>query len=134
MSNEISEESRMVITLDDYKFQLKDVNEPGGFAEYKGKMEVSYDGEFLGIDVWETPIDHDFADSPVQQITLVGPDQSNLLVGAVLALLESYGHQTVLDDEDIQAEYKQMADEAKIIYAQEAENSSTQETTEQSED
>jgi hypothetical protein len=102
----------MVITLDDYKFQLEDANEPDGFAEYKGKMEVSYDGEFLGIDVWEAPVNSDFIDSPVQQITLAGPDQANLLVGAILALLESYGHQTVLDDEDIQEEYKQLAEEA----------------------
>lgn len=110
----------MVITLDEYKYALTDPNEPSGFVEYKGKMEVSYDGEFLGIDTWEAPVTQDFSDSPIQQITLVGSNQANLLVGAILALLESYGEPNAFDDEDIQKEYKQMAEETKNAYAEKA--------------
>lgn len=118
MSNEIDQNPCMVITLDEYKFQLKDPNEPNGFAEYKGRMEVSYDGEFLGVDVWEAPINEDFINCPIQAITLAGADQANLLVGAILALLESYGEPSLYNDEDIQAEYRKMAEETKDAYAE----------------
>lgn len=111
----------MVISLSDYKFKLEDANEPDGFAYYKGRMEVSYDGEFLGIDSWEVPVDDELPETgPIQSFTLVGPDQANLLVGAILALLESYGEPCYLNDEDIQKEYKQMAEATKNSYAQEA--------------
>lgn len=118
MSNESDAVSCMVITLDEYKFKLTDPNEPSGFVEYKGKMEVSYDGEFLGIDTWECNINDSFADSPIQQITLVGADQANLLVGAILALLESYGEPNLYNDKDIQTEYEQMAEKTQDAYAQ----------------
>lgn len=108
----------MVITLNEFKFQLEDPNEPTGFAEYKGKMEISYDGTLLGIDAWEAPLDQDFSNSPIQQITLVGPDQANLLVGGILALLESYGQPSLYNDKDIQTEYQQMAQEAKDAHAE----------------
>lgn len=120
MSSEIDKQPCMVITLDEYKFQLEDPNEPNGFAEYKGKMEVSYDGEFLGVDVWETPINEDFSTSPIQAITLAGADQANLLVGAILALLESYGEPSLYNDENIQAEYRQMAEKTQDAYAEKA--------------
>jgi len=113
----------MVITLDEYKFRLADVNEPGGFVEYKGKMEVSYDGEFLGIDAWETPVDKDFDDGiGPQSLTLVSADQANLLVGAILALLETYGEDSLYYDENIQKEYKQMVQATKDAYAEKAAN------------
>lgn len=108
----------MVLTLEEYKFQLQDANEPNGFVEYKGKMEVSYDGEFLGIDTWEVPVEQDFSDSPIQQITLVGSGQANLLVGAILALLESYNQPSLFSDENIQKDYDQMVKEAKESYAE----------------
>ena len=120
MSNETSQAICTILSLEEYKFKLEDVNEPSGFVEYKGKMEVSYDGEFLGIDTWEIPIDQDFTDSSVQQVTLVGPDQANLLAGAILALLESYNQNTLFDDKDIQEEYKKMAEETKNARAEEA--------------
>lgn len=118
MSNDSTSIPCMVITLDEYRFKLNDSNEPNGFVECKGKMEVSYDGEFLGIDTWECCVDQDFDDSPIQQITLVGADQANLLVGAILALLESYGESSVFNDEDIQKEYKQMAEKTKDAYVE----------------
>ena len=110
----------MIVTLDQYKFKLEDPNEESGFVEYKGKMEVSFDGELLGIDAWEAPIDQEFDNSVVQQLTLVGADQANLLVGAILALLESYGEPSVFNDEDIQKEYGQMAEKTKDAYAKKA--------------
>jgi hypothetical protein len=111
----------MVITLDEYKFRINDPNEPDGFVEYKGKMEVSYDGEFLGIDTWEAPIDKDFDDlAPGGCLTLAGPNQANLLVGAILALLESYGEPSFYHDEDIQKEYEQMVSQTKDAYAEKA--------------
>jgi hypothetical protein len=110
----------MTISLGDYKFKLEDVNEEQGFVEYKGKMEVSYDGEFLGIETWESLANEKFTDDSVsQEITLVGPDQANLLVGAILALLESYGESSVYNDEDIQEEYGQMVQKTKDAYAEE---------------
>lgn len=118
MSNEFEGQPCMVITLDEYKFQLTDPNEPSGFAEYKGKMEVSYDGEFLGIDTWECPVDKEFSEAPLQQTTLVGADQANLLVGAILALLESYGEPNLYNDKDIQTEYKQMAEKTQDAYVE----------------
>ena len=110
----------MVICLEEYKFHIQDPNEPKGFAEYKGKMEVSYDGEFLGVDTWEVPVDQEFYDSPIQQITLVGENQANLLAGAILALLESYNQPNLLNDEDVQKDYQQMAQKAKESNAEEA--------------
>lgn len=118
MSSQTETVPCMIITLDDYKFNLEDPNEPNGFCEYKGKMEVSYDGEFLGIDTWECPVDADFSETPIQQVTLVGANQANLLIGAILVLLESYGEPSLYNDEDIQKEYKQMAEEAKNTYAE----------------
>jgi hypothetical protein len=113
----------MVITLDEYKFRLADVNEPDGFVEYKGKMEVSYDGEFLGIDAWEAPIDKEFDDGfGPQSLTLVSANQANLLVGAILALLETYGEDSFYYDEDIQKEYKQMVQATKDAYAEKTAN------------
>jgi hypothetical protein len=83
-------------------------------------MEVSYDGEFLGIDTWEIAEDQDFSgDTPTQSVTLVGPDQANLLVGAILALLEAYGDSSYFNDKDIQEEYRQMVQETKDAYAEE---------------
>lgn len=113
----------MVITLDEYKFRLADVNEPDGFVEYKGKMEVSYDGEFLGIDAWEAPVDKDFDDGiGPQSLTLVSANQANLLVGAILALLETYGEDSLYYDENIQKEYKQMVQATKDAYAEKTAN------------
>lgn len=111
----------LVILLDEYKFKIHDINEPDGFAEYKGRMEISYDGEFLGIDTWEIPADKEFDENSVcQQVTLVGANQANLLVGAILALMEAYGEPNVFNDADIQKEYLQMAKEASDAYAQKA--------------
>ena len=110
----------MVITLDSYKYQLEDPNEPSGYAEYHGKMEVSYDGQFLGVDTWEAPINQDLDTKGIaSSITLCGPDQANLLVGAILALLEAYNEPTLFNDEDIEAEYQQMAEKTKDSYAEE---------------
>ena len=113
MSNESDQQPCMVISMEEYKFQLEDANEPDGFVEYKGRMEVSYDGNLLGIDTWEVPVDADFTDSPIQQLTLVGSNQANLLVGSILALLEAYNEPSVFNDENIKEEYEQMVQEAK---------------------
>ena len=117
----MSDENKcMVISLGDYEFVLDDVNEPDGVSRCKGKMEVSYDGEFLGIDTWEIAADKEFTShTPMQSITLVGHNQANLLVGAILALLSAYGDPTYLDDEDIQKEFKYMDEETKNAYAEE---------------
>jgi hypothetical protein len=120
MSSKSEEQLSLVITLDEYKFKLTDVNESSGFVEYKGKMEVSYDGEFLGIDTWESPIGDDFSEAPIQQVTLVGADQANLLVGAILALLESYGESSLYNDKDTQKDCKQLVQATKDSYAEKA--------------
>lgn len=110
------------IVLENYEFALEDPNEPSGYALLKGRMEVSYDGELLGIDTWEIPRDQEFSDNDdvMQSITLVGSNQANLLVAAILALLEARGDLNILNDQDIQAEVSEMVQETKDAYAEKA--------------
>ena len=104
----------MYIKISDYKFTLEDPNEASGFVDYHGEMEISYDGEMLGIDTWEAPVGTEITNStPGQSVTLFGNGQANLLVGAILVLLEAHGQPCYFNDENIQIEYKQMVQKAK---------------------
>lgn len=108
------------ITIKDLNYKLTDANEPNGFVDFKCKIEVSYDSEYLGVDVWEAPESGEFPASPIQQLTLVGADQANLLATAILALLESYGETSILNDENLKEQYVQMVQETQKPEIEEA--------------
>lgn len=111
----------MIIKFSDFKFKIEDANEPSGYFDCHGNMEVSYDGEILGIDTWEAPVGTEItSQTPCQSLTLVGSDQANLLIGAILALLEAYNQPSYFNDENIQVEYGQIIQEAKNSKSKEA--------------
>lgn len=104
----------------DLQYSCSDFDDDTVIHDYKGRLEVSYDGELFGIDRWEAPAGEQLKDECIENITLLGHEQAKTLALAILALLKVQDGIDVCDGEDFQERYAKMVSAAQDAHDQEA--------------
>lgn len=82
------------------------------------KTNFQFDGESLDCSFFLKSEENDPYHGPYEEFRILGAKHANLIVCGILALLEAYGFPTILDDKDIQDDYRQMVQETKDLYAE----------------
>lgn len=96
-------------------------SQSGYMRAVKHLTETGYNGQYFNLDFFVLDENNPHRNPvPYSETRILGAKHANLIICSLLALLEVYGFNHVLNDEDMQEEFAEMVQAAKDLYAEKA--------------